>query len=197
MSHIEVLPIKIRPLTQLDVSFVFSSWLKSFKGAFFAKDIHPKTYFSEQHRVVASLLSTCQTYVACAESDPTEIFGFICGEYMSGAFVLHYIYVKHTFRNLGIARQLLGQFKVGDVSFYSHHNAVAHKQAAAYHFLYNPYLALSTEYRKDKPKNDLDLTEKVKEQESDESKFKRQWNRGSTPKRPESGSPKSGESSED
>lgn len=178
----ENLPIQIRPISQVDVPFVIASWLKSYKGAFFAKDIHPKTYFAGQHRVVSSLLQTCTTWVACAESDPTEIYGFICGEYQGQAFVLHYIYVKHTFRNLGIAKQLLAQFPLTlPVNFYTHHNAVAHKQAAAYHMLYNPYIALLPEYRKNKTSNNLNLNEKVKESENDEFEFKQHQARGSTP----------------
>ncbi len=177
------LPIKIRKLTQLDVGFCFNSWLKSFKGAFFAKDIHPKTYFANHHMLVGELLQSCTTLVACAESDPTEIYGFICAEYMDATLVIHYIYVKHTFRNLGIAKQLLEQFPVGPVgtSFYTHHNAVAHKQAAAYHMLYNPYLSFLPKYRANKPSNYLDLNSKVKESENDEFEFKQHQVRGATP----------------
>lgn len=177
------MPIKIRPISQLDVPFIMNAWLKSFKGAFFAKDIHPKTYFGNHHSVLRTLLQSCTTLVACSESDPTEIYGFITAEYQDATLVLHYIYVKHTFRNLGIAGQLLAQFPVADsgVSFYTHHNAVAHKQAAAYHLLYNPYLAFLPEYRTNKPSNYLDLNTKVKESETDEFEFKQHHTRGGTP----------------
>lgn len=173
------LPIKIRPISQVDVPFIFSSWLKSFRSAFFAKDIHPKTYYGGHHKIISSLLQTCTTYVACSESDPTEIYGFICAEHMDGTLVVHYIYTKHTFRNLGIGKKLLEMFPThqSGVSFYTHHNAVAHKQAAAYHFLYSPYLAFLPEYRTGKPTNNLDLNTKVKEEENDEQEFKRHQSR--------------------
>jgi len=195
----QTMPIRIRAITQLDVPFVMNAWLKSFKGAFFAKDIHPKTYFGNHHLVLQDLLQSCTTLVACSESDPTEIYGFITAEYQDGALVLHYIYVKHTFRNLGIAGQLLAQFPVSaaGVSFYTHHNAVAHKQAAAYHLLYNPYLAFLPKYRANKPSNYLDLNTKVKESENDESEFKQHHIRGSTPgKRRTQGSAGEGEAAD-
>jgi ribosomal protein S18 acetylase RimI-like enzyme len=182
MSNSEI-PVRIRPVSQVDVPFIFNSWLKSFRGAFFAKDIHPKTYYGEHHKIVASLLQTCTTYVACDDNDPTNIYGFVCGEYMDGAFVLHYIYVKHTFRNFGIATKLIQKFPIAapGISFYTHHNAVSQKIAIAYNFLYSPYLAFLPEYRKNKPKNALDLNTKVKEDEDDEQDYKRRKQRGTSP----------------
>lgn len=171
----ESLPIVIRPIAQIDVSFIFSSWLRSFKSAFFARDIHPTTYYGNHHELIAELIATSKTYVACSASDSTEIYGFICGEHIGTTFVLHYIYVKHTFRNLGIGRQLLAQFPVDDsgVSFYTHQTGVAAKQAAAYHMMYNPYLAFLSRYRKGKSKNSLNLNEKVQEHDNDEQEYKR------------------------
>lgn len=194
---IEKLPIKIRPISQLDVNFILNSWLKSFRGAFFVKDIHPTTYYAEHHSVCSELLQTCQTYVACSDSDPTEIYGFICAEYISGTLVVHYIYVKHTFRNMGIAKALLAQFAVapGTMSFYTHHNSVAHKQAAAYQMLYSPYLALLPKYRKGKSKNNLDLNTKIEETEKDGTEFKQHRARGGSKRRittSEGGSPEDG-----
>ncbi len=176
------LPIKIRPIMQLDIPFLMNAWLKSFRGAFFSKDIHPNTYYGNHHGLIGELLQTCTTYVACSDTDSSEIYGFICGEYESSTFVLHYIYVKHTFRNMGIARNLLAQFPVAadGISMYTHHNAIAHKQAAAYHFLYNPYLAFLHKYRKDKTKNDLEVDTKLKPGYETEEDFKRMQARGSS-----------------
>lgn len=177
------LPIQIRPINQLDVGFLFNSWLKSFRGAFFVKDIHPKTYYGLHHKVIGSLLQTADTMVACDPNDSTQIYGFICAEQLQGSLVVHYIYVKHTYRNLGIANLLLQQFKVSDngISFYTHHNHVSHKLAAAYSFLYNPYLALLPEYRANKKSHNLDLNTKVQEHSDDEQEFKRHRSRRATP----------------
>lgn len=166
------LPIRIRKIDQTDVPLIFNSWLKSYKGAYFAKGIHPKSFYAEHHKVVSNLLQTCETFVAVDDSDATNVYGWICGEYIDGFLVVHFIYVKHTYRNLGVATALLRQFQVHDsgVSFYTHHNMISERLAVAYRFMYNPYMALIQDYRANKLKNDLDVSIKVKDDSDDPRK---------------------------
>lgn len=142
-------PIRIRKATEADVNFIFNSWLKSMRGGPMSKDVNNTTYYSEHHKVVERLLKSCETYVACSEADVAELYGYICAEKVQGVFVLHFAYVKHTFRGIGIGSALLNAYShdASTASFYTHHTHMAQKLAAKYNMVYNPYIALIPEYR--------------------------------------------------
>lgn len=141
--------VRLRKATEADVPFIFNAWLSSYRKSYFAKDMHNTIYYSEQHKIIENLLRTCETWVACSDIDPTQIFGFICSEFIDKQFVLHYAYVKQGFRFLGIGTMLLKQTQhdISKAGFYSHHTQAAHKLAAKYRLIYSVYLALSCEYR--------------------------------------------------
>lgn len=139
------LPIRLRPATQDDVPFLFSSWLKSYKYSLWAKNITNTIYFAEHHKVIERLLKNYNVIIACNNDDPTQIFGFICAGKVDGIFCLHYIYVKHSFRNLGIGKQLLNAFQhdASTAAVYTHHTRIAERLAPKYNFVYHPYLLIN------------------------------------------------------
>lgn len=146
-------PVRVRPATEADVPFIFSSWLKSYRGGRFAQDMHTTIYYTEHHKIVENLLKTCEVLVACNDVDAAEIYGFLCHEKIDGHFTIHYIYTKQTYRMLGIGNILMNAANHDSsiASFYSHNTVSALKLAAKYRCIYNPYLALSCEYRKPLP----------------------------------------------
>jgi hypothetical protein len=141
--------IRIRKATESDVPFLFSSWLKSYRQSRFAQDLHTTIYFSEHHKVLESILKSCEVLVACPHDDISQILGWACYEKVQGQFVLHYIYTKQTYRMLGIATQVLAAtgHDTSLAGMYSHHSPVAIKLASKYNFVYNPYVGLTSEYR--------------------------------------------------
>jgi ribosomal protein S18 acetylase RimI-like enzyme len=149
-STIESLPIRIRKATEADVAFIFNSWLKSFRDSAFARSITDTIYFNEHHRVIEELLKNCEVFIACDEKDVSQIYGYICAEYIEGIFCVHYVYVKHTYRNLGIAKKLASQYNYNpDVAtLISHCTSTASKLTEKFKLVHSPYVALSHIYRK-------------------------------------------------
>ena len=145
------LPIRIRKANQEDVNFIFNSWLKSFRGSRFAQDMSNTIYFNEHHKVLERLAKTSEIIIACADKDPEQIFGYICVEKIEGVFVLHYIYVKHTYRGMGIAKLLLSAFErePDTTGCYTHHTRIAEKLAGKYDLVYHPYLLSYSERSED------------------------------------------------
>ena len=141
--------VRIRPATEGDISFIFSSWLKSYRESHFGSIIPTTIFYTEHHKVVERLLKGCQTFVACNDNDLNELYGFICAEQVDGIFVLHFVYVKHTFRMLGIGRQLLNAFEhdPSKASMYTHHTKAAPTLSKKYRMIHSPYLALTPDYR--------------------------------------------------
>lgn len=101
------LNILIRPATADDANFILNSWLRSARHSQSLSQIPKEVYFSQHHKVVERLLKSAKTLVACNPQDPTQIYGFACGEMRESVFVLHYCYIKQIFRKLGAATQLL------------------------------------------------------------------------------------------
>lgn len=138
-------PIRLRMATEEDAPLIFNSWLKSYRKSLFSRNITNTIYFSEHHKVVEKLLKKYQTVVACNDKDPSQAYGYINAGYTDGIFTLNFVYVKHSFRNLGIAKALMNAFE-HDPSFaavYTHHVRVAERLAPKYNMLYHPYILFS------------------------------------------------------
>jgi hypothetical protein len=145
------IPIRIRKATEADVSFIFNSWLKSYRDSFFARGVASNMYFSEHHKVIERILKTCEVYIACDDADAMNIYGWACAEFIDNTFVIHYSYVKQMYRFLGIANLLISQYKHNPevASLYTHHTKYAEKICPRKSIFYSPYIALTPDYRKD------------------------------------------------
>lgn len=154
MKKKQVGTVRIRPAIEDDIPFIFSTWLKSFRDSFFAQNISTTIYYAEHHKVVERLLKSCSVYVACDDNDLSQLYGYICAEEIDGIFVLHYVYVKHSFRWLGIGRQLLNAFShdATRVAIYTHCTKVSRALGNKFNLVHSPYIALTAEYRKEDAK---------------------------------------------
>ena len=141
------LPIRIRPATQDDIGFIFNSWLKSYRNSHFAKFITNTVYYENHHKVIEQLVKDNEVKVACNENDPNQLYGYICAGRLDGFFVCHYIYVKHSFRAMGIGKSLLNSFNhdADTASIYTAHTRICDRLAPKFNFVYIPYLAFKPE----------------------------------------------------
>lgn len=139
------LPLRVRPATDQDISFIFNSWLKSFRDSGVLSRSVPNTiYFQNHHKILQKILKRSQANIACNPQDPSQIYGYIVGEYIEGIFILHYVYVKHSFRKMGIGKELLNSFDhdTGNASCCSHLTKMAEKFLLKYNMIYHPYTVL-------------------------------------------------------
>ena len=143
--------VRLRTANDEDLPFIFNSWLKSFRDSYFARDIPDTIYFADHHKVIERLLKNSVVMISCNEDDPSQLYGYAVGSEEDGIFVLHFIYVKYTFRNLGIGTLLLKTFgHTGEsASVYTHCNSLAIRLAAKYNFVYHPYLMFIEEKEQD------------------------------------------------
>jgi len=143
----EKLPILLRPANAADVGFLFNAWLKSFRNSEFASSIPNEIYYSEHHKVIENLLQNYQVVIACNQEDTSQIYGFICAGLTDTIFTVHYLYVKHTFRKLGIATELLNSFGRNSeyVGIYTHKTKASTSLAKKHNLIYHPYIGISPE----------------------------------------------------
>lgn len=139
------LPVEVRALIETDIAFIFSSWLKAFRNSKFATEINQNVYFSEQHKLVEKLLGRAQTLVIGAANDPATVYGYICYEYIQGIFVLHFAYVKHDFRTLGLFKQLMAHTNhdFNTLGMYTHRIRGGYVLEDKYNLIYSPYLLIN------------------------------------------------------
>jgi len=132
--------VVVRPATEADVSFIFNSWLKSYRPQ--CKAVSNPVYYQFQHELIEHLLARCSVQVACNASDASQIYGYLVSEHMEGIQVVHFAYVKHSFRQLGIMRKLAGSAGIVAETggFYTHKTEFASKCADGTKWAYNPYL---------------------------------------------------------
>jgi len=134
------LPVRIRKADEGDISFIYSSWLKSYAAQ--NKD-QPKITVYKMHReVVSRLLEDGITLVACMEDNPDQVLGWLCAQRIPKFLILHYCYVKAPFRRFGLARSLVDAFEYrsGEPVALSHKGYVCKDLKGRYEFLYVPHL---------------------------------------------------------
>lgn len=101
-------PCAIRHATKEDVSFIYNSWLRSFKDSSpWAKLIPNQVFFDNHKKVVSKLLRDSFVFVACNPDMADQIFGYIvCQPTVGKVAVVHYVYIKQPYRRLGIGAAL-------------------------------------------------------------------------------------------
>ena len=133
---------RLRPLTEEDYPFLYNSWLKSYRFSLFAERITNTIYFEDHHKLIEKILNNSKILIACNPSDPSQLYGYIVAGEEEGGLVVHFLYVKHTFRNMGIGKTLLDAVghSSDTASVYTHHTRMADKLASKHNFVYHPYL---------------------------------------------------------
>ncbi len=106
--------LTIRTSTAQDLPFIWNSWLKSYRdnnGQ--AKAVASETYFTEHRALVGALCKRSAILIACAADYPEQIYGYAVFEAFAGPMlVLHYVYVKRTYRRFGIASELVAKARL-------------------------------------------------------------------------------------
>lgn len=114
--------LAIRPGQEADLPFVFNSWLKSFKTrSQFARRITDEVFYRWHKLVVSRILQRpgTQLLVATPEGEPDTILGYLVME-QQDVQVLHFAYVKTSFRRFGIARALVKSAGIAPGAEFTH-----------------------------------------------------------------------------
>jgi len=136
------IPLSYRQPTKEELLFIFSSWIRSYAESQhnqIRKELkdpstnkyQPKPdYFGYQHLLIRSILSrdTTNLLVAVDPNLPSELLAYIVYEERGPVLVCHWLYTKHTFRKLGISKELLNHAKSNtDELVFTHLGSKYHK----------------------------------------------------------------------
>lgn len=137
------MPVRVRPADQSDVSFIFNSWLRSFKKSNQVKEVNAHIYYENQHKVIETLLKRCTVMVGVNPEDATQIYGYSVCEVIDGVNVIHYVYVKELFRRLGIGRELVKACGIdlkASAACYTHRTPLSYRIERNVNVVFHPYL---------------------------------------------------------
>lgn len=156
-------PWVLRDFAPGDEAFIFATWLRSYRASRIAGALEPELYFFEQQKVIARLLKSADVRVASSPDEARQIFGWIVGKRPDARppaiAVVHYLFVKGEYLEMGLGRKLLAEIvpPAGASVFFTHmppatspvdrngrkqrlagHDVLKHLAPNA---VYNPYLA--------------------------------------------------------
>ena len=144
----------IRPAQADDISFIYSTWLRSYRNdSAIGLSVRKSVFFESYRLVLDQILAKAATkvLVACKIDEPNVIYGYLVAEPTEK--ILHYIFVKDAFRRFQIAKTLFQtafpEHGVGGV-YITHLTRTASKLEIELgyeelgKFLYNPFLLYNT-----------------------------------------------------
>jgi hypothetical protein len=98
----------LRPPNPNDLNFIYSSWINSYNDNNFFNPIKGPAYYGYQKLLINKLLNQSEVSVICNPEDKDQIFGYAVYELRPDSEpIIHWLYIKYTFRKLGLARFLL------------------------------------------------------------------------------------------
>jgi GNAT superfamily N-acetyltransferase len=138
--------VLLRPIEQGDLHLVLSSWLRSNRDGPIARLLPDSVYYAEEKSIVTALVQRVPVVVACNPELRDSVYGWLCGERLEGRLVVHFIYVRHSWRGWGIGRQLLGAMGYAPpepiIATHVTRLYTGGRLSRSYHVINNPYLAL-------------------------------------------------------
>jgi ribosomal protein S18 acetylase RimI-like enzyme len=127
--------IQVRPADIADVPFIRDSWVRSFLHA------HRHTAAKDAPAVrdtSTRLLQRANALVLADPEDATHVAGYAVFERPEGLPVLHYLYVKHPLRRLGLGALLLDAAGFSAGGHYTHHTEALEPLARRFRLHFSP-----------------------------------------------------------
>lgn len=99
--------MQLRQMTQNDFPFISNSYLKSYRYGPETKHLINEIYYDVYLEKLNNMISSGDVTVACSDEDPDQILGYLISGSTHGVSIVHFIYVKHLFRRMSVAKTLL------------------------------------------------------------------------------------------
>lgn len=92
------------------MSLILDSWLRSQRNSDLHNYVPNPQYWEDYRGVVLSILHRSFVSILCQRESPTDIVGFLVCEYPTFPdFTIHYVYIKQSYRHLGLSTYLIRQ----------------------------------------------------------------------------------------
>jgi len=115
--------IDLRPLGVGEENFVINSWLRSLRAhsAHYAA-VPAEIYYEAHAQSIKNCIAENHCLVATPHGEPDIIIGYMVWEDRGPKYVvLHYCYVKNSFRRIGLAKILVKMVAEGRTCYVTHY----------------------------------------------------------------------------
>jgi ribosomal protein S18 acetylase RimI-like enzyme len=136
-----------------DLAFCIHAWAQESEQAPAATGVPHQVFAPYQRRLIARVLQGASTTIACSPEASDHAYGFVAsGPDYRGHPVVHWVYVKSTFRDMGLGRALLEhalQGRIGGwVTFASQRSLSRRAESSLrrYGLTYNPFLLIPSSH---------------------------------------------------
>ncbi len=132
--------VELRPGCADDRALVLATWMRSYAGRH--KDVRPDIYHRDHPALIKALLDSGRLDIACSPGSQNTIHGWCASPaILSPIPAIHYVYVPHYMRGLGLARALISRA----LGSYPKTIETSHRWPhASMRFVFSPYHARIT-----------------------------------------------------
>lgn len=110
-----------------DEAFLYATWLNNYKhSSYFAKAIRSHIFFKNHKKIIDHIIAEPRTKIVMAspKNDANTIIGYLVYSIPlkeDDRLTVHFLYVKETFRQMGVMRSLLKSQSIDlDNIFFTH-----------------------------------------------------------------------------
>lgn len=132
-----------RHMVDRDIPYIKATLLRSFRKGPTTPHVPNGYYFGFYSPLFDSLIKSANVLLAVNKDDPDHIYSWLIWENVGPALVVHYIFTKIAFRNLGIGKALISAagIKTDNAFFYTLYSSDAKTLRRKYkHAVHNPFL---------------------------------------------------------
>jgi hypothetical protein len=135
--------VTYRLMTEADVPFVFSSWLKSQRHQGDRRLMTNRVYFDNEKKRIERILEKARTVIAHNPEDENHIYAYAVIQFIGEAMIIHFAYTKGTYQRLGILKTMLQTIneRMGKEQVaITHITPEVASLRDRYNLIFNPYL---------------------------------------------------------
>lgn len=136
--------LNIRQAGDGDRNFILNSWLNSYyaqEQRHSLKGLTKGVFMKDHREAILDALARSLVFCAADRHDPTHLYGWVCvePEDQSGESVLHFVYIKHPYRHMGICKALLAHALGSGKFVFTHQPTFGLAKFLFENAKYNPY----------------------------------------------------------
>jgi predicted GNAT family acetyltransferase len=138
-----VIIVAYRQAKPEDLPFIYSTWLKNARKQGDSALMTNSVYYQNETNRIRGLVARSHVSIICNPDDADHIYAWACYSLVRDLFIIHYCYVKKSYRGLGIMseffKKVYPRFGKDQTAITSVNEAVAPLRES-YKLLFNPYL---------------------------------------------------------
>ena len=128
---------RIRLADSSDLNFIYDTFLNSLHyDTELGKSCRNDIFYPEYQKIIDRILLRSTIKVACHQEEPSVIFGYLIFE----PDILHYCFIKQSFRRLGIATALFNDSFTNGFVYATHLTRSGVPTLKKFNLIFNPFI---------------------------------------------------------